>query len=105
MLYNGGVINTVTKSKMFRALRVRGDKWTETQGRWGGLLSVQEAWQKCVDAIDKHKNLSVGVKVKKDVNKLAVKKEGKFIKAAVRAKKHMVKATKNAVKPKKHKKC
>ena len=105
VFYNGGVIYTVTKSKMFRALRVRGDKWIETQGRWGGLLSVQEAWQKCVDAIDKHKNLSVGVKVKKDVNKLAVKKEGKFIKAAVRAKKHMVKVTKNAVKPKKHKKC
>ena len=94
VFYNGGVIYTVPKSKMFRALRVRGDKWTETQGRWGGSMTQQEAWQKVVDAIDKHHAIKT---IKKDHNITKVKvknmkntkKEGKVIKT---------------VKPKKHKK-
>ena len=54
VLYKGGVIYTVDKSKMFRALRVKGDKYTESSCGWGATRTKKEAWAKVVHAIDKH---------------------------------------------------
>ena len=64
--YNKGVIYTVTKAKMFRALKVKGDRYTEVQGRWGNTLTQKEAWLKVVSATDSHQKTQ---KPKKKVGK------------------------------------
>ena len=55
LLYKTGIIYTVSKSNMFRALRIRGDKYTESSCGWGKSRTKQEAWTKVVQAIDKHR--------------------------------------------------
>ena len=57
--YNGGVIYTVQKNKCFRALRTRGDKYTETTKSWGKKLKKSEAWKACVEAIDNQRKVKV----------------------------------------------
>ena len=52
--YWGGIIYTAAKAKKFRALRVRGDRWTEASASWGGDKPSKDAWRKCVKAIDDH---------------------------------------------------
>jgi len=54
MLYKGGIIYTVDKHKKFRALKEKGDKYTETAVGWGKKRTKQEAWTTVVNAIDKH---------------------------------------------------
>ncbi len=53
--FRGGVIYTAAKAKKFRALRVRGDRWSEASANWGGDKPSKEAWRKCVDAIEAHR--------------------------------------------------
>ena len=52
--YWGGVIYTAVKAKKFRALKVRGDAYTESSAAWGGDQPSKEAWKKCVSAIEQH---------------------------------------------------
>ena len=52
--YNGGIVYTVHKSKKFRALRVRGDNYTESSASWGKSRTKSEAWSIVIRAIDKH---------------------------------------------------
>ena len=52
--YWGGVIYTATKAKKFRALKERGNAYTEASASWGGSKPSKEAWVKCVKAIEKH---------------------------------------------------
>ena len=51
--YKGGVIYTALKAKMFRALRVRGDNYSEKACSFK-VRSPKEAWSDAVSAIDKH---------------------------------------------------
>ena len=53
VLYKQGVIYTAVKQKRFRALRVRGDRYTESGASYS--KDPKAAWAKVVDAIDKHK--------------------------------------------------
>ena len=53
--YKGGVIYTVEKSQMFRALKVKGGKYTESNCGWGVKRTKNEAWAKVVHAIEQHK--------------------------------------------------
>ena len=62
--YNGGVIYTVQKNKCFRALRTRGDKYTETTKSWGKKLKKSEAWKACVEAIDNQRKVKKATKSK-----------------------------------------
>ena len=55
ILYKGGIIYTSTKQSMFRALKVRGDKYTESSCGWGKKKSRQDAWTHVIKAIDAHK--------------------------------------------------
>ena len=55
VLYKGGVIYTVEKSQVFRALKVRGNKYTEASCAWGVKRTKVEAWAKVVQAIEQHK--------------------------------------------------
>ena len=52
--YRGGVLYTSFASRQFRALKVKGDKWTEKSSAWGGAKPSMDAWKKCVTAIDDH---------------------------------------------------
>ena len=52
--YWGGIIYTAAKAKKFRALKVRGDAYTEASASWGGDKPSKAAWVKCVKAIDDH---------------------------------------------------
>ena len=52
--YWGGVIYTAIKAKKFRALKERGNNYTESSASWGGSKPSKEAWVKCVKAIEKH---------------------------------------------------
>ena len=52
--YNGGVVYTILKQKKFRALRVKGDRYTETSATWGTHRSQKDAWSHVIKAIDKH---------------------------------------------------
>lgn len=52
--YWGGVIYTARQSKKFRALKVRGDAYTEASSSWGGDTPSKAAWTKCVKAIEEH---------------------------------------------------
>ena len=49
--YKGGVIYTSVKSKWFRALRRRGDKYSEVRSSFR-QTPQKEAWTKAVHAID-----------------------------------------------------
>ena len=55
VLYKGGVIYTVEEKQMFRALKVRGDKYSEASCVWGVKRTKVEAWAKVVQAIEQHK--------------------------------------------------
>ncbi len=50
--YWGGVIYTVRRTRQFRALRKRGDSYSESSSAWGGEKPSKDAWQKCVKAIE-----------------------------------------------------
>ena len=52
--YWGGIIYTAIKAKKFRALKERGNNYTEASASWGGSKPSKEAWVKCVKAIEKH---------------------------------------------------
>lgn len=52
--YNGGIIYTAQSKKKFRALKVRGDAYTEASAAWGGAKPSKDAWAKCVKAIEQH---------------------------------------------------
>ena len=52
--YKGGCIYTSFKARKFRALKVRGDYYSEAQASWGQKAPSAKAWKKCVEAIDKH---------------------------------------------------
>ena len=54
VLYRGGVVYTVQGNKMFRCLKVKGDKYTEKSSGWGKTKTKKEAWKACIDAIDEH---------------------------------------------------
>jgi hypothetical protein len=54
VLYNGGIVYTVHKAQKFRALRVRGDAYTESSACWGKTRTKSEAWSTVIRAIDKH---------------------------------------------------
>ena len=54
--YWGGVIYTAVKMKKFRALKVRGDNYSECSRQWGVSRTQKEAWTDCVRAIEaRHK--------------------------------------------------
>ena len=46
--YWGGIIYTATKAKKFRALKKRGDRYTEASASWGTDKPTKAAWTKCV---------------------------------------------------------
>ncbi len=50
--YNGGVIYTSNQMKSFRALLVRGDKYSEKAARWGDTKPSSEAWKLSIKRID-----------------------------------------------------
>ena len=53
--YRGGVIYTSWVTKKFRALKIRGDKWSEKSCGWGGSsVPTKSAWKDAVGAIDSH---------------------------------------------------
>ena len=52
--YKGGCIYAPFKAKKFRALKVRGDNYTEASASWGQAAPSSKAWKRCVEAIDKH---------------------------------------------------
>lgn len=52
--YNGGIIYTAQKTKKFRALKVRGNNYTEASAAWGGAKPTKDAWTKCVKAIEQY---------------------------------------------------
>jgi hypothetical protein len=54
VLYRGGVVYTVQHNKIFRCLKVRGDKYSEKNAKWGKTKTKKESWKTCIDAIDDH---------------------------------------------------
>jgi len=52
--YWGGIIYTAAKARKFRALKVRGDNWSEASAAWGSDKPSKDAWRKCVKAIEDH---------------------------------------------------
>ena len=52
--YWGGIIYTARASKKFRALRVKGNAYTEASASWGGEKPTKAAWDKCCTAIHNH---------------------------------------------------
>jgi hypothetical protein len=71
--YNGGVIYTSCKEKKFRALGLRGDRYTETGASWSKHGGLPAAWKFAIGAIDKYR--SGGATAKKTVmKKKAMKK-------------------------------
>ena len=53
--YGKGIIYTSRRNKAFRALRVRGNNYTESSRSWGGDKPAKAAWVSCVKAIDEGK--------------------------------------------------
>ena len=53
--YGKGIIYTSRRNKSFRALRVRGNNYTESSRSWGGDKPAKAAWVSCVKAIDEGK--------------------------------------------------
>jgi len=65
--YGGGVVYTDQKGEKFRALRVRGDRYTECAKSWkSGKI---KAWKACIQAIDDHHKPIVKDEKKKKNNK------------------------------------
>ena len=52
--YKGGIIYTTFAKRTFRALRDRGDDYSETSKAWGSKRTQKEAWAEAVAAIDEH---------------------------------------------------
>ena len=52
VLYNKGVIYTSRKTKQFRGLSTRGDRYTEVAKAWCGPTPSKEAWVAVVKSID-----------------------------------------------------
>jgi hypothetical protein len=50
--YRGGVIYTSVKTKAFRVLTTRTDKYSEKGAKWGGAKPTMAAWNKAVGHID-----------------------------------------------------
>ena len=63
VFYKGGVIYTSRSVKKFRALRRRGDKYSEKASGWtaGCHKTMSAAWKSAVNSIDEYKK---GVKKK-----------------------------------------
>jgi len=81
--YKGGVVYTVVKSKLFRALAVRGDRYTERSASWaptGKHGSLPAAWKFAINYIENYK------KKPKDVMKAAPKRKAAKAKAKAKAK-------------------
>ena len=58
VLYNNGVIYTVCKTRKFRALATRGDRYSETSKAWGADKPTEAAWVAAVKSIEtKNKNV------------------------------------------------
>jgi hypothetical protein len=55
VLYNGGVVYTSLAKRSFRALKVRGDNYSESSASWGQKEPSKAAWKTVIDAIDNHK--------------------------------------------------
>jgi hypothetical protein len=55
VFYNGGVIYTAVNGKKFRALKERGDNYTEKSKVWGQDTPSKASWSTVVEAIDAHK--------------------------------------------------
>ena len=53
--YKQGIIYTSVKTKRFRALKTRGDAYSEFSRGWGGPKPNKEAWASAVQAIEKSK--------------------------------------------------
>lgn len=54
VMYNGGIIYTALKSRNFRALKERGNRYSEQSSSWK-RQSPSDAWRTVVAAIDNHK--------------------------------------------------
>lgn len=52
--YWGGIIYTARAAKKFRALKVKGDTYTEASASWGSDKPSKASWDKCVSAIKNH---------------------------------------------------
>lgn len=52
--YKGGIIYTARKDFKFRALKVRGDRYSESSRTWGGKKPSADAWKRVVKSIDDH---------------------------------------------------
>ena len=55
VLYNGGVVYTSLLKRSFRALKVRGDNYSEASASWGQKEPSKAAWKTVIDAIDNHR--------------------------------------------------
>ena len=53
--YKQGIIYTSVKTKRFRALKTRGDAYSEFSRGWGGPKPNKEAWASAVQAVEKSK--------------------------------------------------
>ena len=54
--YWGGIVYTARAAKKFRALKVKGDTYTEASASWGGDKPTRASWDKCLTAIKNHYN-------------------------------------------------
>ena len=54
VVYGGGVIYTSFAKRAFRALKVRGDNYTEKRAAWGGPKPSVAAWKTVIKAIEDH---------------------------------------------------
>jgi hypothetical protein len=68
VLYNGGVIYTSIKEQKFRALGVRGDRYTETGASWK-KVGIPEAWKFAYNSIDAFRKRLGEKKVMKTMKK------------------------------------
>ena len=50
--YNGGVIYTMVKHHKFRALKTRGDRYTEKASSWSKPSTMKDSWKIVVKSID-----------------------------------------------------
>ena len=50
--YGGGVIYTDVKRNKFRALKIRGDRYSEKSAGWSKSKPKSTAWKECIQAID-----------------------------------------------------
>ena len=52
VVYNGGIIYTSFAKRNFRALRTRGDNYSEHSARWRADQPTVVAWRNVVNSID-----------------------------------------------------